>query len=499
MSPATTRPFPITTPSSIPSLFLTLLLPLLIALLVFAAPATGQDRRDGVTLYSDADFRGRAETFYQDVSELDRYGLDRRVSSLRVDRGCRVRLYAERDFRGAHVEIDTDVARLDRTAIGNDRARSLQIRCGWDVDWTPAVGSDDLYRGRDDDRDRYRDSDSDSRDKERYRETYDGDGRGRYDRRPGSAYAAGDAPVTLYRDSRFRGASESFGVGDVPDLTRSRVGNDGASSVRVAPPCRVRLYPAGNYRGQWIELGSDEADLSRTPLGNDHASSLKVRCSRWDPWGDDEGGGRYGDDRYGDDRSGGDRYGGGGYGAHYRAVTLFAGGGFRGASQEIFRDIPDLRGSAVGNDHASSVAVPPGCRVRLFAGGDYSGAWVELDGDEPDLGRTPVGNDQVSSVQVRCGRHLAWHGAGYGVVTLYRDSGFRGPSQSFSGDVPDVRLSGFGNDAASSVRVDPGCIATLYAGGDYRGAYVELRDDEPDLGRTPVGNDHVSSIRVRCR
>ncbi len=83
-------------------------------------------------------------------------------------------------------------------------------------------------------------------------------------------------------------------------------------------------------------------------------------------------------------------------------------------------------------------------------------------------------------------------------MTLYRDLNFSGRSQSFTGDISDLRGSYVGNDAATSVRVSRGCRARLFADANYQGAYIETERDISDLRGSPVGNDTVTSIQVRC-
>ncbi len=61
------------------------------------------------------------------------------------------------------------------------------------------------------------------------------------------------AAVTLYAAGDFRGVSETF-YDDVPNMKRSRVGNDQASSVRVAPGCTVILYAGGDFQGRSTSL-----------------------------------------------------------------------------------------------------------------------------------------------------------------------------------------------------------------------------------------------------
>jgi len=196
-------------------------------------------------------------------------------------------------------------------------------------------------------------------------------------------------------------------------------------------------------------------------------------------------------------------YGGAG-GAHSEGVTLYSDYGFRGASETIHGNVVDMKQTRVGNDSLSSIRVPNGCSVVLFADNNYRGHSLELHGDEPELGRTRVGNDSVSSIEVRCsgqgGGYSSQHseyGSGQG-VTLYSDYGFRGNSETVTGNIPNMKGTRIGNDSLSSIRVPRGCSVTLYADNNYRGRSIDLTHDEPELGRTAVGNDSVSSISVGC-
>jgi len=86
-------------------------------------------------------------------------------------------------------------------------------------------------------------------------------------------------------------------------------------------------------------------------------------------------------------------------------------------------------------------------------------------------------------------------------VTLYRDVGFRGQSQTFA-DGDEVRELGgraIGNDSVSSVRLDAGCRVTLYADEGFRGEAITLSEDVADLRSTYFGQDRASSLAVECR
>lgn len=203
----------------------------------------------GVTLFEHEDYRGRSEFFAADDPRLtdNPIGNDR-ASSIQVDRGCRVTLYRDDRFRGLAEVLDDDEPSLAATRVGNDSVSSLSVRCE-DAGGLP-----------------YRRRDSDER-RPGYRPGYQPDYRG--DR----------GGVELFVHSGFRGHSEVF-EGDVADLGYSDIGNDEASSVRIARGCRAILYADVNFRGAAIRVDGDIEHLGRTPIGNDEVSSLEVRC-RW--------------------------------------------------------------------------------------------------------------------------------------------------------------------------------------------------------------------------
>lgn len=423
------------------------------------APAWAQER--GATLYPDAQFRGSSERVVRDDSNLgdDPIGADR-VSSIRVDRGCRARLYSEAGFRGTYIEVLGSESDLGRTAIGNDRVRSIRIRCGWRREWgDDASGA----RGGRSDRPSVQDEHRGAEGRDGYR-SRDRNRTGT-DSRPhpvarGQVYGKPKGEgATLFRDAGFRGASDTV-LGDVPDLRHTRVGNDSVSSIRLGRGCWARLYEDVEFEGDYIDLRFDEDYLSETPLGNDQASSVQVRCrgaSRPPSYG--------------------------------RKVTLFRDADFRGHRETVQGDVPDLSQTRIGNDALSSLQVPIGCTARLFEDKGFRGAYLDVQDDVSELGRA---NDDISSLRVRCGGAL-------GGVTLYRDGDFRGTSELFTEHVRNLGKTRLGNDAVSSIEVDPGCWAVLYDDRGFEGESVEVWYDLDRLSATPIGNDRVSSMRVFCR
>ena len=92
-----------------------------------------------------------------------------------------------------------------------------------------------------------------------------------------SAVVSDSRGVTLYANVNFGGVSQMF-VGDAPDLRRTVVGNNNASSLRVSDGCRVILYEDLNYEGRSVVLTGDVYRLRGLEVGNDRASSLRVLC-----------------------------------------------------------------------------------------------------------------------------------------------------------------------------------------------------------------------------
>jgi hypothetical protein len=194
-------------------------------------------------------------------------------------------------------------------------------------------------------------------------------------------------------------------------------------------------------------------------------------------------------------------------------VTLYKDVHFTGRSETFYGDVPDLRGSYVGNDRASSLVVPRGCRVTLYRHAGFHGRAITVHHDVADLGATRVGNDEVSSLRLDCYgggyrdggyRDGGYRDGGYRDrhhrgVTVFADADFRGRHESFSYDDPDLRDNYIRQDTISSVRVAPGCRAVLFDDVGFRGAATVVRAGDNNLGYSAVGNDRVSSIQVDCR
>ncbi|MGH9380327.1 MAG: hypothetical protein ACRD2Z_06920 [Thermoanaerobaculia bacterium] len=180
-------------------------------------------------------------------------------------------------------------------------------------------------------------------------------------------------------------------------------------------------------------------------------------------------------------------------------VILYRDLNLSGVHEGFARDVADLRGSRIGDNQATSVQVARGCRVRLYQHPNYGGRYTEVEGALRDLRGSQVGDDGASSLKVRCFGDGGWdEPSSRSGVTLYRDLGFRGVSETFARDVPDLRASRIGDDEATSARAARGCRARLYQHPDYGGRYTEVDGALPDLRGSAVGDDGASSLRVRC-
>lgn len=373
----------------------------------------------GVTLFVDENYRGASETFSSNVSRLSGSRLgDDSASSLRVSPGCRARIFSEDHFRGSSMEVSGDLQSFRYMPVGSDDASSIQVDCG-------------------------------------------GSGGG------GGGGGGGGTPsgvVTLYRDRHFGGSSQSF-QSDTASLTGSQIGNDGASSLRVARGCRARVFVDNEYRGKFQDFSGDVPDLGATTVGNDAISSLRIECS---------GGGWDGE------------------GEPNRGITLYHDTGFRGGRQKFTSDVSDMRGNSIGHDAAGSLKLDPGCTAILFTDKDYRGRSARVVDDVVDLAASGIGRDSLSSFRLECsgggGGGGGWGGGGARrAVRLFRESGYRGFIGEYSDDVPSL------NEEVGSVDLDPGCQLSFYERPNFQGRSYSVSGDRTNLGVSSAG-----SVRINC-
>lgn len=393
-----------------------------------AAGSVPQPPKSGVRVFDSRDFRGKSQTFTQDMPDLSRSRIGDGVArSILVAQGCTAELYDQANYRGNRTFVDANLATLVNTPVGNRALSSLRIQC--------AVAAC-----------------------------------------PGSSGPGGgmDRCVTLYAESDWRGQSESFDA-DVADLRRTNIGDRRAHSLRVSDGCTGVLYSQPDFHGDAQEFHHDEPRLERTGFGADRASSLRFYCGNAPAAGGVGGG-----------------------------VTLYEHRDFAGRSEKFTRDVIDLQGTTIGADQASSARVDPGCRAWLYDETEFYGNYSIIDRDEALLRDLAVGSDRVRSLRVDCGAgsgsgpaHGSSPSSG-GEVTLYQHAGFLGRSETFYGDVRDLRGTGIGEREASSIRVSSGCTATLYSDPDFGGRSSDFGGDTSTFFFAEIGDDRASSLRLRC-
>ncbi len=318
--------------------------------------------------------------------------------------------------------------------------------------------------------------------------------------------AAQPSGVILFEGTGGMGRSQVF-QGDVFDLSDTRFGARRTSSVDVAPGCTATLYEFRGFRGRSVRLFERDNDLGNTPLGRSSVESLRLNCS-----GGGWQGGNYPGWGGGGHQGGGGGHQGGGWQGGGRGVTLYRERHGMGPSQTFDRDVPDLDRTSIGSNSASSVDVTPGCIAILYDQPWYRGRSTTFRERDNNLSNTQVGEDRVSSLQVRCDGSVPRPPGGGGGgrppypepqpsrgAVVFRDRNQRGPSEAFSGDVPDLSRTSIGARTASSIWVAPGCTATLFEYPGYRGRSTTFREADNNLSNTPVGEDTASSLRVSCR
>ncbi|OBZ16443.1 Vps62-related protein [Bacillus sp. FJAT-26390] len=174
--------------------------------------------------------------------------------------------------------------------------------------------------------------------------------------------AAGQAPVTAYRDGNFTGVTQDFEAGLFNVAQLSTVGNDKISSIKIAPGYRVTLYKDSNFSGSYKVLYADTAWVDDL---NDETSSMKVE------W----------------------------IGAVRMPVTAYSNSPYGGLEQAFGvgdHDWAELQGG-VGNDSISSIRIAPGYKVTLYQNANFSGGTKVLTADAIYVGDF---NDDVSSLKV---------------------------------------------------------------------------------------------------
>lgn len=258
---------------------------------------------------------------------------------------------------------------------------------------------------------------------------------------------------------------------------------------------QARAAPRGDYRdscsGAYTNRGRLYADC-RTRNGQVRETSIELnRCSDYEIRNNDgllvcgPYRGDYEDRPGGGGDGGGDWGGGGGWGG--RGLTVYRDDNFRGPSQNFNSAISDLGRSGM-NDQISSMRMRGEWTACTDA--NFRGQCQTFSGDVSSLNRYGM-NDRISSL--RPGRYEGGGGGGggRGSITVYADAIYRGASETFNREVPDLRDSGM-NDRISSIRLQGAWEVCTDA--YFRGQCEVIREDTWNLQNSGL-NDRISSMR----
>jgi hypothetical protein len=142
----------------------------------------------------------------------------------------------------------------------------------------------------------------------------------------------------------------------------------------------------------------------------------------------------------------------GAYAGGKYTAALYAFPSYTGAHTVFGADDPDLSNDAIGNDHASSLAIAPvpqcaGDGVYLFEGAGYMGRCRKFTADEPDLAEAAFAGI-VSSVR------LGGSYAGSKQARLCRATAYGDPCSVFTANDPDLAGDAVGDNLARSLRIE---------------------------------------------
>lgn len=257
----------------------------------------------------------------------------------------------------------------------------------------------------------------------------------------------------------------------------------------------VRVAPRGDYRdscsGEYVNRGRLYADC-RDDRNRIRGTSIELnRCSDYEIRNRDgllvcgPHRGQY------EDWSGGDDWNPGGPGPGRGEIVVYRDDGFRGRSESFRGAMPDLRNSGM-EDAISSMRMRGDWIACTEA--NFRGECQTFSGDVSSL-RAAGMNDRISSL--RPGRYGGGGGGGWGntSITVYADAMYRGESESFSREIPNMRNSGL-NDRISSIQVrGPWQVCTdAY----FRGQCQTINEDVWNLEQWRM-NDRISSMRPLAR
>jgi hypothetical protein len=282
--------------------------------------------------------------------------------------------------------------------------------------------------------------------------------------RPAPVAAEPPAWVQLCQHDNYRGRCETFTTA-VKNLSGNFIGDDTASSVRIAPGVTAALYQLHTYYGACTTVMGDIPNLKDSNVGTDAVTSLRIGVSCVNPRPE-------------------------------AGVQLCLYPNYSGPCETLTGSDPDLKDNMIGNDAVSSLRLGPNVAiVALFEHPNYKGRCWEFTADDNDL---PLrGGDEsggrASSVRFYSGCVIPGPDVG---VRLCEDANYQGRCETFKVSDPDLRDNHILGNTISSLRVAPSTIVALYQDANYQGFCELFVAHDPDLSNNRIRGNTISSVRV---
>ena len=172
-------------------------------------------------------------------------------------------------------------------------------------------------------------------------------------------------------------------------------------------------------------------------------------------------------------------------------VTLYENPGFLGVHHTFSEDDPDIQGSYVAPNTASSLKITDGWSVTVYEFADYEGRSETFTTNVSNLNFTDLGDNNIWSLKANPpGTYKP------GGVTLYTQPNWQGVRDTFHSNRTDLQGSYVGNNAIQSLKVEPGWSVTIYEFTDFQGRHETFDEDRPSMASAKMGPRKGQSIKV---
>lgn len=264
--------------------------------------------------------------------------------------------------------------------------------------------------------------------------------------------------VSFYEHADFGGAVSTF-CGDyieIPDFSKTRVGNDKVSSIKISGPYNVQCFEH-YFSGASHNYRFDDGNFSDEPIGNDRLSSAIITKLSQD---------------------------------EYEGVYIFR-HYLSGPWTKVENNIPNFKNTYVGNDQASSIRIVGPYECTVFEHDNYRGTQHTYRFTDDNMGNEPIGHDRVSSAIVRKLTEEEYSG-----VYIFDWPDFSGRWDKLTTSIPNMNNTNMGDNRVGSVKVIGDYTYTLWRDQNFTGISYTSNKDLNSANATPVGDDQTSSVTV---